>query len=142
MPPAGLPRRARSPLRAHDDARGARAGERGRERALLAEDAKRSRAGYETDLADAQKHDAAFEARRTAQLLSEARVIGATTTGAAKYGALLRALAPQIIVVEEAAEVLEAHVIAALSPRTHQGLLVSAGTWPISGSAGGEGSAE
>ena len=47
---------------------------------------------------------------RSAQLLREARVIGATTTGAAKYGALLRELAPQIIVIEEAAEVLEAHV--------------------------------
>jgi hypothetical protein len=93
-------------------------------RELLSYDAKRSRAGYEEALAAAQALDAAYEARRTAQLLRAARVIGATTTGAAKYGALLRELAPQIIVIEEAAEVLEAHVIAALSPRTQHLILI------------------
>ena len=93
-------------------------------RVLLSEDAKHSRVGFETDLAAAQRHDAAFEARRTAQLLSEARVIGATTTGAAKYGALLRELAPQVLIIEEAAEVLEAHVIAALSPLTQHLILI------------------
>ena len=93
-------------------------------RVLLSEDAKGGAAVFERDLAEAQRHDQAFEARQTAALLAHARVIGATTTGAAKYGAVLRALAPQIIVIEEAAEVLEAHVIAALSPHTQHLILI------------------
>ncbi|KAJ8042120.1 NFX1-type zinc finger-containing protein 1 [Holothuria leucospilota] len=42
-------------------------------------------------------------------------VIGVTTTGAAKYNQLLKQVGPPIIVVEEAAEILEAHVITSLS---------------------------
>jgi len=47
--------------------------------------------------------------------LRRARVIGATTTGAATYRELISELSPGVIVVEEAGEVLEAHVLSALA---------------------------
>ena len=57
-------------------------------------------------------------------ILRSARVIGMTTTGAAKYRGLLQRLHPPIIVVEEAAEVLEAHVITTLSKRCEHLILI------------------
>jgi len=48
-------------------------------------------------------------------LLRSAKVIGMTTTGAAKMQSVLQQVGPEIVVVEEAAEVLEAHIITALS---------------------------
>ncbi|KAJ8042127.1 NFX1-type zinc finger-containing protein 1 [Holothuria leucospilota] len=51
-------------------------------------------------------------------------VIGATTTGAAKNSALLQILGPPIVVVEEAAEILEAHVITALSSSCQHLILI------------------
>lgn len=41
-----------------------------------------------------------------------------TTTGAASLKELVRALGARVLIVEEAAEVLESHVLAALSPET------------------------
>lgn len=56
-------------------------------------------------------------ARRAAdmQILREASVIGATTSGAAKYQDILSSIAPGVVMVEEAGEVLESHVLTALS---------------------------
>ena len=50
-------------------------------------------------------------------ILREASVVGMTTTGAAKYRSLIQRVQPRIVVVEEAAEVLESHVVATLSKR-------------------------
>ncbi|RWS12828.1 NFX1-type zinc finger-containing protein 1-like protein [Dinothrombium tinctorium] len=44
----------------------------------------------------------------------QARVIGITITGAAKYYKTIKRLSPRIMIVEEAAEVLECHMYAAL----------------------------
>ncbi|KAL4220570.1 NFX1-type zinc finger-containing protein 1 [Mactra antiquata] len=49
------------------------------------------------------------------EILKNSTIIGMTTTGAAKYQRVLQELKPRIIVVEEAAEVLEAHVVTTLS---------------------------
>ena len=49
------------------------------------------------------------------QVLRRASVIGMTTTGAAKIRDLLHRLQPRIVIVEEAAEVLEAHIVTSLS---------------------------
>ena len=57
-------------------------------------------------------------------ILKEAAVIGMTTTGAARNSELIRQLNPRIIVVEEAAEVLEAHVIATLTPHVQHLILI------------------
>ncbi|XP_072540909.1 NFX1-type zinc finger-containing protein 1 [Salminus brasiliensis] len=48
-------------------------------------------------------------------MLKKAKVIGMTTTGAAKYRQALQELRPRLVIVEEAAEVLEAHTITTLS---------------------------
>jgi len=51
------------------------------------------------------------------QILRQAQVVGMTTTGAAKYRQLLQRVHPRIVIVEEAAEVMESHVVTTLSPR-------------------------
>ena len=48
-------------------------------------------------------------------VMKTAKVIGMTTTGAAKYRDILQEIRPRIVIVEEAAEVLEAHIITTLS---------------------------
>ena len=48
-------------------------------------------------------------------VLQKARVIGMTTTCAARYRRILQRICPKIVLVEEAAEVLEAHIIASLT---------------------------
>ena len=49
------------------------------------------------------------------EIMRRATVLGMTTTGAARYQRINQALRPRIIVVEEAAEVLEGHIITTLS---------------------------
>ena len=58
------------------------------------------------------------------QLLQQADVIGLTTTGCAMNQALLRALKPRLLVVEEAAEVLESQLIACMSESLSQLVLI------------------
>ncbi|XP_067120945.1 NFX1-type zinc finger-containing protein 1-like isoform X2 [Centruroides vittatus] len=57
-------------------------------------------------------------------LLNQAKVIGMTTTGAAKYREYLQELQPRIVIVEEAAEVLEAHIVTSLSINTEHLILI------------------
>ena len=57
-------------------------------------------------------------------VLKHAKVIGMTTTGAAKYQDVLQQVAPPIVVVEEAAEVLEAHITTALSKHCQHLILI------------------
>ena len=47
-----------------------------------------------------------------------------TTTGAAKHQGLLAGLGARVALVEEAGEVLEAHILASLSPSTQQLILI------------------
>ncbi|KAI0043384.1 hypothetical protein FA95DRAFT_405685 [Auriscalpium vulgare] len=54
------------------------------------------------------------EARR--QLLSQTELIACTTTGAAKLVSLLTSIAPKVLMVEEAGQVLESHILSALVP--------------------------
>ncbi|CAL4097301.1 unnamed protein product, partial [Meganyctiphanes norvegica] len=48
-------------------------------------------------------------------IMQEASVVGMTTTGAASSWKLMQKLSPNIVIVEEAAEILEAHVITSLT---------------------------
>ncbi|KZF23074.1 hypothetical protein L228DRAFT_253258 [Xylona heveae TC161] len=59
-----------------------------------------------------------------ANLLKRVRVIGLTTTGFSKYRALVASLQPKIVVIEEAAETLEAPVIATCVESLEQLILV------------------
>lgn len=51
-------------------------------------------------------------------------IIGLTTTGAAKFRTIIEQIDPFIIVVEEAAEVLESHVVTALTQSTKHLILI------------------
>lgn len=60
-------------------------------------------------------------------ILAKARIIGCTTTGAAKYTSMLQdpKVAPAVVMVEEAGELLEIHALTSLSPKTKQLIMVS-----------------
>ncbi|KAF8128159.1 hypothetical protein EV363DRAFT_1585143 [Boletus edulis] len=62
------------------------------------------------------------EVRRV--LLKNVKIIGCTTTGAAKLGTLLRSLSPKVLMVEEAGQVLEAHVLGSLVPSVQHLILI------------------
>ena len=57
-------------------------------------------------------------------VIEKVDLIGMTTTGAAKYQHIIQRLKPKIVVVEEAAEVLESHVISCLTAATQQLILI------------------
>ncbi|CAL8240199.1 unnamed protein product [Gadus morhua 'NCC'] len=57
-------------------------------------------------------------------LLRNAKVIGMTTTGAAKFRKILQEVRPRLVIVEEAAEVLEAHTITSLNPECQHLILI------------------
>ena len=64
---------------------------------------------------EALSREAELTTDREYRVLRDARVIGMTTTGAAKYRRILQRIRPKIILIEEAAEVLEAHTITSLT---------------------------
>ena len=57
-------------------------------------------------------------------VMHDAHVVGMTTTGAAKYHSILQKLRPKIIIIEEAAEVLESHVVTTLTVSTQQVIMI------------------
>jgi len=62
--------------------------------------------------------------RKTEAILNEKRIIACTTTGAAKHVERIRAASPTVVLVEEAGEILESHVLTSLSPSTDQLILI------------------
>ncbi|XP_034531554.1 NFX1-type zinc finger-containing protein 1 isoform X2 [Notolabrus celidotus] len=68
-------------------------------------------------LAEVKRHESLL-------VLKNAKVIGMTTTGAAKFRKLLQEVRPRLVIVEEAAEVLEAHTITTLSEATEHLILI------------------
>ncbi|KAG0013734.1 hypothetical protein BGZ80_010886 [Entomortierella chlamydospora] len=67
--------------------------------------------------------DDARDAIRRA-ILRNAQVIGVTTYGAAKHQTLIATLQPKIVICEEAGEVLESHILTALSKFTQHLILI------------------
>ncbi|KAJ7773271.1 P-loop containing nucleoside triphosphate hydrolase protein [Mycena metata] len=61
---------------------------------------------------------------RERSILSSKKIIGCTTTAAAKYTQDIQAASPQVLIVEEAGEILESHVITALGRGTKQLILI------------------
>ena len=57
-------------------------------------------------------------------VLQKARVIGCTTTGAAIHKELLDDVAPGVVLIEEAGEILEAHCITSVATRTKHMILI------------------
>jgi hypothetical protein len=56
--------------------------------------------------------------------LKNRRIIGCTTTGAAKFTELLQSISPSVLLVEEAGEILESHILTALGGRKEQIILI------------------
>ncbi|KAG0374707.1 hypothetical protein BGX24_010062 [Mortierella sp. AD032] len=69
-----------------------------------------------------RKYSGYDELRRL--IMSNMDVIGMTTSGSAKYHKLLESVAPKIIMCEEAGEVLESHILTALSSCTQHLILI------------------
>jgi hypothetical protein len=61
---------------------------------------------------------------KTRNILKAKRIIGCTTTAAAMYAADLGLVSPGIVLLEEAGEILESHVLTAMSPQTKQLVLI------------------
>lgn len=56
--------------------------------------------------------------------LQQSHVIGLTTTGFASHAELIRSLNAKVLICEEAAEVLEAHILTALVPAVEHAILI------------------
>jgi len=57
-------------------------------------------------------------------VLKQAKIISMTTTGAAMHQSALKALRPRVVIVEEAAEVLEAHIVSCLTSHCEHLILI------------------
>ncbi|MCJ1427130.1 hypothetical protein MMC29_005033 [Sticta canariensis] len=62
--------------------------------------------------------------RKDSQIIGTKRIIGCTTTAAAKYTSELQAASRDVLLVEEAGEILESHILTALGPETEQMILI------------------
>ena len=67
--------------------------------------------------------DAKFE-EKDGKVLASKQIIGCTTTAAAKYRDHIKAASPDVLLVEEAGEILESHVLTALAPSVKQLILI------------------
>ena len=76
----------------------------------------------ELELAMERKKNLDEEKKLT--ILKKVRIIGMTITGAAIHRNLLKKLAPKVVIVEEAAEILEPALLAALSSATQHLILI------------------
>jgi superfamily I DNA and/or RNA helicase len=65
-----------------------------------------------------------IENERIGNLMSHLDIVAMTTTGACKYRKQLEVAGAQIVLVEEAAEVLEAQIVTSMSPDTKQLILI------------------
>jgi hypothetical protein len=61
---------------------------------------------------------------RDSSLISTKRIIACTTNGAAKYSTSIQAASPGVVLVEEAGEILESHILTSLGPHTEQLILI------------------
>jgi hypothetical protein len=57
-------------------------------------------------------------------ILKDAKIIAMTTTGSSRYHSILKNIEPRIVIVEEAAEVFEAHIVASLSKNCEHLILI------------------
>jgi hypothetical protein len=62
--------------------------------------------------------------QKSVAILKGKRIIGCTTTAAAKYHKTIQAASPSVLLVEEAGEILESHILAAMGPKTEQLVLI------------------
>lgn len=87
-------------------------------------DTRRKILNYERQYRTSAERMAELRLQEDLHILKDAQVVGMTTTGAAKYRQILQKVEPRIVIVEEAAEVLEAHTIATLSKACQHLILI------------------
>ncbi|KAG8565493.1 hypothetical protein GDO81_012876 [Engystomops pustulosus] len=87
-------------------------------------DIRRKTLAHEQNYQDLADRLTELRQKQDLQILKEATVIGMTTTGAAKYRRILQEVEPRIVIVEEAAEVLEAHTITTLTSACQHLILI------------------
>ncbi|KAI7570379.1 P-loop containing nucleoside triphosphate hydrolase protein [Hortaea werneckii] len=58
------------------------------------------------------------------QIIRDKRIVACTTTAAAKYTEHIQSASPGVILVEEAGEILESHVLTAMTPSVRQLILI------------------
>ncbi|XP_052040295.1 NFX1-type zinc finger-containing protein 1 [Apodemus sylvaticus] len=87
-------------------------------------DTRRKILSYERQYRTWAERMAELRLQEDLHILKDAQVVGMTTTGAAKYRQILQQVEPRIVIVEEAAEVLEAHTIATLSKACQHLILI------------------
>ena len=61
---------------------------------------------------------------RNAQLIKSKRIVACTTTAAAMYSRDLQTSSPEIVLVEEAGEIMESHILTAMGPNTRKLVLI------------------
>ncbi|CAL8088270.1 unnamed protein product [Orchesella dallaii] len=81
-------------------------------------------ADTERNLSNAQKELRNIIQHGDGLILKDCKVVGLTTTGAGKYNNLLRMMGSKIVIVEEAAEVLEAHIVTCITEKCEQLILI------------------
>jgi hypothetical protein len=62
--------------------------------------------------------------QRDANVIKRKRIIACTTNGAAKFSEAIQSASPGVVLVEEAGEILEAHILTAMGPHTEQLVLI------------------
>ncbi|KAI1634928.1 P-loop containing nucleoside triphosphate hydrolase protein [Biscogniauxia mediterranea] len=73
-----------------------------------------------TEFNKVQKELQSLQKEKTEQVLQSKRIIGCTTTAASMYASEIQSATPGVIIVEEAGEILESHILAAMGPTTKQ----------------------
>lgn len=76
------------------------------------------------DFNSAQAKHLKILAEKDATVLKSKRIIACTTNGAAKFSSAIQAASPGVVLVEEAGEILEAHVLTSLGPQTEQLIMI------------------
>lgn len=73
---------------------------------------------------DAQAEKEGIFDQRDINTIKTKRIVGCTTTAAAKYTSAIQTASPGVLLVEEAGEILEAHIFTSLAENTQQLILI------------------
>lgn len=73
---------------------------------------------------DCQKRINLVFSEKDSHIMRSKRIVGCTTTAAAKYVKEIQAANSEVLLVEEAGEILESHILTALGPQTKQMVLI------------------
>eukprot|EP00474_Spongospora_subterranea_P006170 CRZ06628.1 hypothetical protein [Spongospora subterranea] len=76
------------------------------------------------DLRNLEREKDLIDGKRHSHQLKTARIIGCTATGAATYRSMINDAACDVLIIEEAAEILEANVIAALNHNVRKIIMI------------------